>query len=125
MADALSLAPYQGVNTPFKRCVILPVVATAGSGNGTLTIDTARSAPGFTVSGTAGAYTGTMPKTPRGVAWGQCFQATADGAIINFTAFSSTAGTFSFETHHGDTTSGGEALANGDQVWLFFMLEGG
>lgn len=122
---ALDKAPYRGLNTPYKRAVLLPVVATAGSGNGTLTIDTANSAPGFTLSGTAGDYAGTMPKGARAVAWGQAVQATPVGAWVVFQTIDAEAGTFTFETHHGDLTSTGEAFADGDKVWLFFLIEGG
>ncbi len=122
---ALTSAPYQGLNSNYKRASLLPVVATAGSGDGTLTIDTTNSAPGFTITGTAGDYAGTLPKGARAVAWGQAVQATPDGAIVNFQTLSATAGTFTFETHHGDATTGAEALADGDQVWLFFFVEGG
>lgn len=122
-AYALPSAPYQGINSGYKRACLLSIEVSFSSGSPT--VSTANSDTGFTVSGAAGAYTGTMPKSARGKAWGQAFQATADGAIVNFTAFSATAGTFSFETQHGDTTSGAEALSDGDKVWLFFLLEGG
>lgn len=125
MAGVLDSAPYAGINTPYKRGTILPVVATAGSGDGTFTIDTSLSAPGFTISGTAGAYTGTMPKTGKVVAWSQCLAATPASHIVNFITLSGSAGTFSFETHHGDATSTGETFADGDKIFLFFMMEGG
>lgn len=120
MADVLACAPYSGVNTNYKRGTLLQVVLTFA--DGVPTINTTKSAPGFTIAGDTGVYTGTCPKAPRGVFWGQCLMATPDDASVCVKSFSPTAGTFAFDVHNA---AGAIDVATGDEVWLFFMLEGG
>ena len=120
MAGVLDSAPYAGVNTPDKRGTLLPVVLTFA--DGVPSINTSKSAPGFTIAGDSGVYTGTCPKAPRGVFWGQCLMATPDDASVCVKSFSATAGTFAFDVHNA---SGAIDVATGDEVWLFFVLEGG
>ena len=71
---ALANAPYPGVNTPYKRGVLLPVVLSFA--DGVPSVVAARSAPGFTIAGDTGVYTGTAPKAARGGFWGQWEQQT-------------------------------------------------
>lgn len=117
---ALTNSPYPGVNTPYKRGCLLPVVLSFASG--VPTIVTARSASGFTIAGDTGVYTGTAPKAARGVFWGQCLMATPDDATVCVDTYDPAAGTFSFEVHNA---AGAVDVATGDEVWLFFFLEGG
>lgn len=117
---ALANAPYPGVNTPYKRGVLLPVVLSFA--DGVPSVVAARSAPGFTIAGDAGVYTGTAPKAARGVFWGQCLMATPDDATVCVKSYSPTAGTFEFDVHNA---AGAVDVATGDEVWLFFMVEGG
>lgn len=122
MGFALDSAPYQGANTAYKRGCLLQVVLT--SNGSALAINAARSAPGFTVTtGANGAFTGTLPKCARAVAWASGLFATASNVgVTNFSALSPTAGTFACQ-HHND---GAETiLASGDEIWLTFFLEGG
>jgi len=119
---AIINAPYPGVNTPYKRGVVLPVVLT--SNGTTVSIVTAKSASGFTVTtGANGIITGTAPKGARGVLWTQGKTATAASVqVTDVTTYDPAAGTFALQ-HHND---GAETiLANGDEIWLFFMIEGG
>jgi hypothetical protein len=120
MADVLSAAPYSGVNTPYKRGSLQQVVLTFV--NGVPTISTSKSAPGFTITGDAGVYTGTMPKCPKAILLIQPLTASV-AAIATVTTIVPTSGTFSFKTF----TDAGAALdvATGDEVHLLFMLEGG
>lgn len=122
MADVLSSAPYSGVNTNYKRGTILHAVVSFAAG--APTIVAARSAPGITIAdGASGAYTGTFPKCPRAVAWTQRLRAVdADAATTDFVAFSPTAGTFTLQNYVNDAPAD---LDDGDELWLFFMLEGG
>ncbi len=117
---ALTSAPYQGLNSTYKRATLLPVVLSFASG--VPSIVAARSAPGFTIAGDTGAYTGTAPKGDRGVFWIQMLTATAD-AIATVTSYDPDAGTFAFKVAGDD----GNALdvATGDEAWLFFFVEGG
>jgi hypothetical protein len=119
---ALSNAPYPGVNTPYMRGTLLPVVLT--SNGSALAIDTAKSSSGFTVTtGANGAFSGTMPTGTRATAWSQGKTATAASVqVTDFVTLDPVAGTFSCQ-HHND---GAETiLASGDEIWLFFMIEGG
>lgn len=120
MASALSVAPYNSLNTSFRRATILPVVLTFASG--VPTIDTTRSANGFTIAGDTGVYTGTCPVGQRGVFWGQCLMATPDDASVCVKSFAPQSGTFAFDVHNA---AGAVDVATGDEVWLFFMIEGG
>lgn len=117
---ALSNAPYPGVNTPYKRGTLLPVVLSFASG--VPSIVEARSASGFTIAGDTGVYTGTAPTGERGVFWIQMLTATAD-AIATVTSYDPVTGVFAFKVSGDD----GAALdvATGDEAWLFFMIEGG
>ncbi len=119
---ALTSAPYPGLNSPYKRATLLPLVLT--SNGSALAINTAKSAPGFTVTtGANGAFTGTMPKGARAQAWASGLFATASNVgVTKFSALDATAGTFACQ-HHND---GAETiLASGDEIWLFFCVEGG
>jgi hypothetical protein len=121
-AYALESAPYPGVNTPYKKGVLLPVVLT--SDGSALAIATARSSAGFTITtGANGAFSGTMPKGARATAWSQGKSATAASVqVTDFVTLDPVAGTFSCQ-HHND---GAETiLASGDEIWLFFFVEGG
>lgn len=120
MADVLSAAPYAGVNTPYKRGSLQQLVITHV--NGVPTINTAKSAPGFTVTGDAGVYTGTLPKCPKAVAFIQMLTATV-GAFATVTTINPTAGTFSYKTW--TATAAALDVATGDEVHILFMLEGG
>ena len=117
---ALSVAQYKSVNTPWKRATLLPVVLTFASG--VPSIDASRSAGGFTIAGDTGVYSGTAPVGTRGVFWGQCLMATPDDASVCVDTYVPTTGAFSFEVHNA---AGAVDVATGDEVWLFFMIEGG
>jgi len=117
---ALAHAPYPGVNTPYKRGTVLPVVLSFTSG--VPTIVEARSASGFTIAGDSGVYTGTAPTGERGVFWGSCLMATPDLAAVIPKSYNPSTGAFAFDVH-GE--SGAIDVATGDEVWLFFMIEGG
>lgn len=117
---ALAAAPYSQHNTAYKRCCQLQVCLTFASG--VPTIDTARSAPGFTIAGDTGVYTGTCPKAARGVFFIQLLTATA-GAFATATTLVPISGTFSFKTFTDTSTA--LDVATGDEVWLMFFLEGG
>lgn len=120
MAFALDSAPYQGVNTAYKRGCLLQVVLTFV--DGVPTVNTARSAPGFTIAGDSGVYTGTAPKAARGVFWGQALMATPDDASVCVKSYVPTTGVFAFDVHNA---AGAIDVATGDEIWLFFLLEGG
>jgi hypothetical protein len=117
---AITSAPYPGVNTPYKRGVMLPVVLSFESG--VPSIVAARSAAGFTIAGDSGVYTGTAPKGARGVFWGQCLMATPDDATVCVKSYSPTTGAFAFDVHNA---AGAIDVATGDEVWLFFVIEAG
>lgn len=119
---ALASAPYHTLNTAYKRACLLQLVIT--STGAALAVDTAKSAPGFTVTtGANGAFTGTMPRGARAVAWASGKFATASNVgVTNFSALDANAGTFACQ-HHND---GAETiLASGDEIWLTFLIEGG
>lgn len=84
----------------------------------------ARSAPGITIAdGASGAYTGTFPKCGKAVAWIQELRAVhADSASCDFVALSPTAGTFTLQNYINDAPAD---VADGDELWLFFLCEGG
>lgn len=117
---ALANAPYGNVNTAYKRATLLPVVLTFV--DGVPTVSEARSASGFTIAGDTGVYTGTAPAGERGVFWGQCLMSTPDDATVCVDAYDPATGVFSFEVHNA---AGAVDVATGDEVWLFFMIEGG
>lgn len=118
----LENAPYPGVNTPYKRGALLPVVVAVASG--APSIVTARSASGFTIAdGATGAYTGTAPKAARGVFWVQPKRAVdADSCSVDVVSYSPTTGAFTLQVYVNDAPAD---LDDGDELWLFFMLEGG
>lgn len=117
---ALANAPYPGVNTPYKRGVLLPVVLSFV--DGVPSVVAARSAPGFTIAGDTGVYTGTLPKAARGILQIQMLTATV-GAFATVTTINPVAGTFSFKTW--TATAAALDVATGDEVHLLFLLEGG
>ena len=117
---ALDCAPYQGVNSAYQRGVILPVVLSFT--DGVPAIVAARSAPGFTIAGDSGVYTGVAPAAARGVFWGQALMATPDDASVCVKSYVPSTGAFAFDVHNA---AGAVDVATGDEVWLFFMLEGG
>lgn len=120
MGFALDSAHYNQSNSAYKREARLVVVLTFASG--VPTIDTARSASGFTIAGDTGVYTGTMPKSSRGILLGQCQMATPDDATVCVKSFDPSAGTFAFDVHN---SAGAVDVATGDEVYLYFILEGG
>lgn len=117
---ALANAPYQSLNSAYKRATLLPVVLTFASG--VPAIDVARSAAGFTIAGDTGEYTGTAPIGERGVFFIQMLTASAD-AIATVTSYDPVTGAFAFKVSGDD----GNALdvATGDEAWLLFHIEGG
>lgn len=117
---ALSSASYRGVHTPWPRMTILPVVLEFTSG--VPTIDTDRSAPGFTIDGDTGVYTGTAPIGLKGVFTGSCLMATPDAATVIPKSYNPKTGAFAFDVH-GE--SGAIDVATGDEIWLFFFVQGG
>lgn len=122
MGFALESGPYSQSNSTYKREVRLPVVLVS---NGTaVSIDTARSAPGFTVTtGAAGAITGTMPKAARGVVFAQRRTAVAaTEGLVDVSSFNPTAGTFALQNHNAAAET---ILPSGDEIYLYFILEGG
>jgi len=122
MAFALDSAPYQGANGAYKRACLLPVVVAVAAG--APSIVTARSAAGFTIAdGANGAYTGTAPKAARGVFWIQPKRAVdADSCSVDVVAYTPTTGAFTLQTYVNDAPAD---LDDGDELWLFFLLEGG
>lgn len=117
---ALGSATYPNVNSAYKRGAFLQVVLTFTLG--VPTIDEARSAPGFTIAGDTGVYTGTMPTAERGVLLIQPVTATV-GAFATVTTLVPASGTFSFKTW--TATAAALDVATGDEVHLLFLLEGG
>jgi hypothetical protein len=117
---ALTNASYPGVNTAYKRGTLLQAVLSFASG--VPTVVSARSAPGFTIAGDTGVYTGTLPKAARGVLMVQLLTATA-GAFATVTTLDPAAGTFSFKTFTDTTTA--YDVATGDEVFLLYFAEGG
>lgn len=122
MAGVLDSAPYQGVNTAYKRGTILHAVISFASG--APSVVAARSAPGITIAdGATGAYTGTFPKCPKAVAWTQCLRAVdADSARVDFVSFSPTAGTFTLQAYVNDAPAD---IDDADELWIFILCEGG
>jgi hypothetical protein len=117
---ALASATYPNVNSAYKRGAFLQVVLTFASG--VPAIDEARSAPGFTIAGDTGVYTGTMPTAERGVLLTQLVTASV-GAFATVTTLVPASGTFSFKTW--TATAAALDVATGDEVFLLFLLEGG
>lgn len=120
MSFALDSAPYSQSNSQYRRETRLVVVLSFV--DGVPSIVAARSAPGFTIAGDSGVYTGTAPKAARGIFMGQCLMATPDDATVCVKSYSPTAGTFAFDVHNA---AGAVDVATGDEVWLLFTLEGG
>lgn len=120
MPNALSVAQYMHVNTPWKRMSLLPVVLVGAAG----AIDATRSSAGFTVvAGGSGVYSGTMPTGTRALIFSQAFEPTTPSSSqFNVTALDAKAGTwagvFSSDTTEADIEASGE-------LWLLFMIEGG
>ena len=119
---ALANAPYQGVNTAYKRGVLLQVVLSIASG--APSIVEARSASGFTIAdGATGAYTGTAPTAERGVMFTQCFvPSSADSNVVTVTAYDPVTGAFTLQNH---VNAAPADAPDGSEIWLFFLLEGG
>lgn len=118
---ALQSASYNQSNSAYKRECRLVVVLTNVAG--VITISTARSAAGFTVTtGANGIITGTMPKAARGILLTQGLSATASNVLVaSVTTFNPTAGTFSLQNHNDGAET---ILAVGDELFLYFILEG-
>lgn len=117
---ALASAPYGETRTAFMRPCLLHVVLTFV--DGVPTVNTARSAAGFTIAGDTGVYTGTAPKGSKGVFWGQCLAATPDDFTVCVKSYVPTTGAFAFDVHNA---AGAVDVATGDEVWLFFLIQGG
>jgi hypothetical protein len=119
---ALSNAPYPGVNTPYQRGVLLPVVVSFAAG--APAIVEARSSSGFTIAdGASGAYTGTAPIGTRGIAWTQLLRAVdADSARVDFVSYDPVTGAFTLQAYVNDAPAD---IDDADELWLFFMIEGG
>lgn len=113
---------YRGVNTAYKRGTLLQVVVTFAAS--APSIVAARSAPGFTiVDGATGAYTGTAPKSPRGLIWTQVQRpATSNDATVDVVSYVPTTGAFTLQYHVNGASAD---AADGSELWLFFFLEGG
>lgn len=122
MSFALDSAPYHTMNSAYKRPCLLQVVVSFAAG--APSIVTARSAPGFTISdGASGAYTGTAPKASRGVFWMQPLRAVdADSCSVDVVSYVPTTGAFTLQTYVNDAPAD---LDDGDELWMFFLLEGG
>jgi hypothetical protein len=120
MGFALDSGHYNQSNSAYKREVRLVVCLTFASG--VPTIDADRSASGFTIAGDTGVYTGTMPKAARGILLTQLKTASV-GAFATVTTIVPTSGTFSFKTW--TATAAALDVATGDEVFLYFILEGG
>lgn len=122
MAFALDSAPYPGANGAYKRACLLPVVVTLNFG--VPSIVNARSAAGFTIAdGASGAYTGTAPKASRGVFWIQPKRTVdVDSCSVDVVSYVPTTGAFTLQVYVNDAPAD---LDDGDELWLFFLLEGG
>lgn len=120
MAAALTSAPYRSMNQGYKQGTLLHCVLTFVSG--VPTVNATRSDQGFTIAGDAGVYTGTAPTGARGVFWGQCLAATTDDFTVCVKSYTPTTGAFAFDVHNA---AGAVDVATGDEVWLFFSVEGG
>ncbi len=117
---ALQSGTYNNVNSAYKRGAVLQVVLTFV--DGVPSVNAARSAPGFTIAGDTGVYTGVAPAAARGVFWGQCLMATPDDATVCVKSYVPSTGVFAFDVHNA---AGAVDVATGDEVWLLFLLEGG
>lgn len=119
---ALTNAPYPGVNSNYKHACLLPVVVAVAAG--APSIVTARSASGFTVAdGASGAYTGTAPKAERGLFWIQPVRAVdVDSCSVDVVSYTPSTGAFTLQVYVNDAPAD---LDDGDELWLFFCLEGG
>jgi hypothetical protein len=121
-AYALESAPYPGANGTYKKACLLPVVVAFAAG--APSIVTARSAAGFTIAdGATGAYTGTAPKAARGIIQCQVLAPTgADSDVVTVTSYDPTTGVFALQAH---VNAAPADLADGSELWLLFLLEGG
>lgn len=122
MGFALDSAHYNQSNSAYKREARLVVVLT--SDGTTVSVDADRSASGFTITtGANGALTGTAPKAARGILLTQRLVATvANEGSVTVVAFSPTAGTFTLQNHN---VAAETVLPSGDEIYLYFILEGG
>ena len=67
-------------------------------------------------------YTGTAPIGLKGVFTGSCLMATPDAATVVPKSYNPKTGAFAFDVH-GE--SGAIDVATGDEIWLFFFVQGG
>ncbi len=117
---ALQQASYNQSNSAYKReCRLVVVVSFV---DGVPSIVAAKSAPGFTITGDTGVYTGTMPRAARGIILTQLLTATA-GGFATVTTVVPASGTFSIKTFSATATP--LDVATGDELHLYFILEGG
>lgn len=121
MSDPLLSSPYHPTYTNYRRGAFAVVVLTFASG--VPSIDTDRSAPGFTITGDTGVYTGTMPKTGRCALFVQPFSASNSMQAV-VSALDPTAGTFGINVFDLATPSALD-VATGDELHLLFAMEGG
>lgn len=117
---ALASAPYHTLNGAYKRPCLLQVCLTFVAGVPSISV--ARSAPGFTIAGDAGLYTGTAPKGARGIFNIQMVNATI-GSFASVVSYVPTTGVFAFNTF--TATNAALDVATGDEAWLLFLIEGG
>lgn len=117
---ALASSNYNQQHAAYKRACFLQVCLTFVAG--VPSVNVARSAPGFTIAGDAGVYTGTAPKGARGVFFTQMVNATV-GAFASVVSYVPTTGVFAFNTF--TATNAALDVATGDEVWLLFIIEGG
>ncbi len=118
---ALASANYNVQHAAYKRLCMLQLVLT--SDGSTVSVNVARSAPGFTITtGAAGALTGTAPKGARGVIMLQGLGAVADTLVGTVIAYSPTAGTFTLQTHVDNVQA---VLPSDSELWALFLIEGG
>jgi hypothetical protein len=119
---ALSHAPYPGVNTPYKRGVLTFAVISFAAG--APSIVEARSGSGWTIAdGATGAYTGTAPVGERGVMWTQVQRgATNNDATVDVVSYVPSTGAFTLQYHVNGASAD---AADGSELWLFALVEGG
>jgi hypothetical protein len=127
MPHVMSTAQFRTMNTQLKSACIVHLIVDIGA-SGAPTVNTA-SGTGFTVTrANAGEYTATMPTGSRGVPLGNpAIIAATDqaGYECRYTAFSPTAGTFSFETYDTDANDAHDDLPSGTKLIFAFLMEGG
>ncbi len=119
---ALQSASYDPTFTAYKRGAFAQLVVTFAAG--APAVDTARSAPGFTIAdGASGAYTGTAPLAARGLMFIQPKRAVdVDSCSVDVVAYSPTLGTFTLQAYVNDAPAD---IDDGDELWILFLLEGG